>query len=738
MSAKFCTNCGTALAPEAKFCGECGSPVTAAPAAPEKDRAAGERRQVTVLFADLTGFTKLSQELGAEETHTLLNQYFETVDAVVEDYGGTIDKHLGDAVMAVFGAPTAHDDDPLRAVRAALDIQQSMAGLSQAVGREMQTHISIASGVVVASGTGSGSHTEYTVTGDSVNLASRLDDLARPGEILISSEVRRTVESQVDCDPVGELEVRGLDRPVKVSRVRALTDDQHRASNRVFVGRDAELRQFEALVDSCASTGHGQAVLLRGEAGIGKSRLVEQFTEIALAKGFARHKGLVLDFGAGKGRDAVGAMLRSMLRVPQSGDKDTRRVAVEAAITDGLANADQRVFLNDLLDLPQSAEDRVMFDAMDNLTRTERTHAVVAHLIKTLSARHPLLITIEDVHCADSISLGYLASMAAVVGDCPTVLVMTSRIEGDPLDQSWRTAAGGASLTTIDLGPLRAAEANSMASGFVDTTSRFVRHCIERADGNPLFLEQLLQGAEDADEDSVPGTIQSLILARMDRTDAADREALQAASAMGQRFSLDALRHLISDPRYDCSGLIERQLVRREGQDYLFAHAIVREGVYSSLLEVKKREIHQRVAEWFENVDYVLRAEHLDRAENPDAVDAYRHAAEIESKQFRFERALQLIGRGREIATDDGDAFRLLMLEGTCQSDIGNPAEAVEIYRQAQDVATNDVGQCHAWIGLASGMRLVDDYDQALATLDRAEPIVRDNDMHRELSQVHY
>ena len=146
MSAKFCTNCGAALAPGAKFCGECGTPVGAAPAAsPEKERAAGERRQVTVLFADLTGFTKLSRDLGAEETHTLLNCYFETVDGVVENYGGTIDKHIGDAVMAVFGAPTAHDDDPLRAVRAALDIQQSMAGLSQSVGRELQTHIGIAS-----------------------------------------------------------------------------------------------------------------------------------------------------------------------------------------------------------------------------------------------------------------------------------------------------------------------------------------------------------------------------------------------------------------------------------------------------------------------------------------------------------------------------------------------------------------------------------------------------------------
>ena len=335
-------------------------------------------------------------------------------------------------------------------------------------------------------------------------------------------------------------------------------------------------------------------------------------------------------------------------------------------------------------------------------------------------------------------SVDYLASMAATAGDCPTLLVMTSRIEGDPLDQSWRGAAGGASLMTIDLGPLRETEASSMASDFVDSNSRFVRNCIARADGNPLFLEHLLQGAEDSEEDSVPGSIQSLVLARMDRTDAADREALQAASVFGQHFSLDALRHLIGDPRYDCAGLIERQLVRREGQDYQFSHAMVREGVYSSLLDAMKREIHNRAAEWFKDVDPVLRADHLGRAENPEAVNAYLEAAAMETEQFRFKRALQLIGRGREIATDDGDIFRLLMLEGTCQSDIGNPAEAVDVYRQARDVAIDDIGRCHASIGLASGMRLVDDYDNALSALDQAEPIARANDMHRELSQVHY
>lgn len=191
---------------------------------------------------------------------------------------------------------------------------------------------------------------------------------------------------------------------------------------------------------------------MRGEAGIGKSRLVEEFADIAQGKGFARHKGLVLDFGAGKGRDAVGAVLRSLLGIPLGSGKDTRRAAVDAAISDGPATADQRMFLNAFLDLPQSDEDRVLFDAMDNVTRNERHHAVIVHLITAISRRHPLFITIEDVYWADPITLDCLASMAATVGDCPILLVMTSRIEGNPLDQSWRSAAGGAPLMAVDLG----------------------------------------------------------------------------------------------------------------------------------------------------------------------------------------------------------------------------------------------------------------------------------------------
>ena len=181
-----------------------------APAAAEEPVAAptGERRQVTVLFADIAGYTKLSSELGAEATHALLNRYFEAVDGIVEGYGGSVDKHMGDNVMAVFGAPVAHDDDPLRAVRAALDIHQRMATLADEVGHPLRAHVGIASGQVVASGTGSQAHREYTVTGDSVNLASRLQDTAKPGETLISDALYRTVAESVDCASLGDIAVK--------------------------------------------------------------------------------------------------------------------------------------------------------------------------------------------------------------------------------------------------------------------------------------------------------------------------------------------------------------------------------------------------------------------------------------------------------------------------------------------------------------------------------------------------
>jgi len=700
---------------------------------------AGERRQVTILFVDLAGFTELSTALDPEELHGLVAHFYEVADGIVERYGGAVDKHLGDGVMALFGAPRAHGDDPLRAARAAFDIHQAMPALSAEAGRDLSIHAGIASGEVVAGGLGRDGHQEYTVLGDSVNLASRLDGLANPGETLIADAVRRAVEGQVDCEPLGEVRVKGLDEPVRVWRARSLLDSGASVDGGrgPFVGRRGELRQFSSLLASCKEDRAGHAVLIRGEAGIGKTRLVEEFAKIGETEGFAKHRSLVLDFGVGKGQDAIRALVRSLLDVV-GGDDAARAAAADAAIAAGWLEADQRVFLTDLLDLPQPTELRAMYDAMDNATRNRGKRRAVADLVGAASARRPALLIIEDVHWADTPTLDHLAEIAAAARDGRAIMVMTTRIEGDPLDSAWRGSTHGCPLVTIDLGPLRRDEALALADELMDAPRSTALRCIERAEGNPLFLEQLLRNAEESEDEAVPASIQSLVLARMDRLPARDKDALQGASVIGQRFALDILRHLIDDSHYACAGLIDQFLIRPEGEDYLFAHALIQEGVYSSLLKKRRRALHRRAANWFAERDPVLMAEHLDRAEDPAAPAAYLDAAKAQAERYHYERAMRLIERGLALATAQTDRFALICAKGRMLHDLGSIDQSIEAYGDAFEMAEDDTERCRAWLGLAAGMRIADRYDEALAVLDKAEAVAHHLGLARERAEVHH
>src|SRR3954452_5313345 len=316
-----------------------GAPASISPVASPLPEA--ERRQVTVLFADLAGYTKLADELDAEEVHALLGSFFDLADASVADHGGIVDKHIGDCVMAVF-APMAHGNDPERCVRAALDIGRRVPMLAAELGRPIGVHIGIASGEVMASGTGSARHLEYTVTGDSVNLASRLTDKAATGEILISDSVHRALAERVDCSEFGELAIKGLAKPVRVWRLRAFREPA-RSGRQAFVGRQQELQQLEAALAQCRDTRRGGAIYIRGEAGIGKTRLLEQLQAKAEAENFACHSGLVLDFGMGSGQDAIRSLVRSLLGLTGESSQEEIDAAVEKALEDGLLADERRV-----------------------------------------------------------------------------------------------------------------------------------------------------------------------------------------------------------------------------------------------------------------------------------------------------------------------------------------------------------------------------------------------------------
>ncbi len=741
--AGYCTACGAPLVPAARFCGRCGTPATG-PAAAHSDTSAaatsvGERRQVSVLFVDLANYTRLSAALDPEETHGLLSGYFEAADQLVRAYGGTVDKHIGDAVMGVFGAPVAHDNDPERAVRAALDIRAAVEALARRTGRPLMIHAGIASGEVVAAGLGHGADSAYTVTGDAVNLAARLCDAASAGEIVVSEAVQRAVQRTVELASAGTLPLKGFDTPVALWRVRAIgAAAAPREGSGPLVGRRTELRQFAGVIDEVLEGGRGQLVYVRGEAGIGKSRLVEEFATIAAGRGFACHKGLVLDFGTGQGRDAIRSMVHGLFDLGPDAAEPARAAALARAAGEGAILSDQRAFLADLLDLPPPDDLTAIWNAMDNAIRIRGRQATVAGVVAHFARTRPRLLVIEDLHWADAATLGQLAALAAAAAESMIALVITSRIEGDPIDAAWRAAARGVPIVTLDLNPLRPEDAQLLAARFAEAGQPFLDACIARAEGNALFLLHLLRDAQAIMSAAIPDSIQSLVLARMDRLPPGDKRALQAAAVIGQRFALEALRHLVGEPGYRIQTLIEHYLVRPEIDDFLFAHALIRDGVYASLMRQTRRELHGRAAEWFADRDPQLAAELLDRAEDPRAAKAYLRASELMRRRYDYDRVLALAKRGIEVATDALDRYALTQLYADALREAGRAQDSVAASRNALALAKDEVGRARAWIGIAAGLRVLSRIDEAMQALDEADRALGSQDLPAVRAQIHY
>jgi class 3 adenylate cyclase/tetratricopeptide (TPR) repeat protein len=725
-----CSFCKAPLSPTAKFCSECGAKVPLASLQPKPS--AGERRQVSVLFADITGYTRLSSEIDPEELHALLGRYFDAVDRIIRDFGGTVDKHIGDAVMGVFGAPVSHGNDPERAVRAALFIHDAMRRLSATLGRSISVHIGVASGEVVAAATGSDVHREYTVLGDAVNLASRLDGLASAGETMISQGVQQAVAELIEAEGVGEVQVKGLSDPVKVFRVRGLRE-RATAFRTPLVGREAELLRFTAALAQTRE-GQGSVLHLRGEPGIGKTRLAAEMRAEAGRHGFGIHTGLVLDFGTGRGQDAISAVVLSVLGLSLDAALPEREARVRRALSEGDVTEETLAAAHDLLDLPQPPALRGPYEALSEAMRARVRNQCVVGLLARGSERSPLLIGIEDVHWADDATLGTLAALAALTGHARILLLVTSRLDGDPLSETFWSKTECKTRERLDLTPLDRDTAAALAEGLSGVDSRRLRACVERAGGNPLFLEQLLLSEA---EGVLPDSVQSLVQARMDRLEPLDKRALQAAAVVGQRFSLELLRHLLGELGYECQSLEQRGLVRREGEDWLFSHALVRDGVYSSLLKQGRRDLHRQAATWFGNSDPVLRAEHLDRAEDETAPRAYLDAARSEIQAFNYEVALRLLRRGAELAKTSSDRHVLSLREGELMLYRADSQGAMAAFERALSHAPSEIEQCRAFIGMADAHRIVEAVDDARPCLDRARALMKSEGMEAEQSRLH-
>ena len=749
---RFCAGCGKALPALCgacgflnevgeKFCGGCGLDLAAKADGEARRPAAeaqGDRRPVTVMFADLSGYTALSATLDPEDTHRLLRRFFELVDGIVVEFGGTIDKHMGDSVMALFGAPISHGNDPERAIRAALAVQSAITGLGVEFGRELSVHIGAALGEVMASGLGSAEHTSYTVTGEAANLAARLMERAAPGETLVAAALHEATESAADFTDLGIVDFKGLGRPehvYKLGELKSAAGLEH-----PMVGRRSEMGQLMAMLAACRRDKRGRAIAIRGDPGIGKSRLMRALKREAAATGFICHTGLILDFGARRGEDALAAVAAGLIGISLEADETQKRRAIADFAVDGGMPATDQPFLHDLLGLAQSEESRAVYAAMDSGARRRGKSAMLERLLRTASQRQPRLIAIEDAHWADETTRHLLAGMATVAAACPTVLAITTRYDGDPFDAAWRAQAAGGLSATIDLRPLRPEEAKNLAVAVIDKLDAFAQQCIERAEGNPLFLEQLLRSHLADPAGKLPHSLQGVVLARLDSLTDADKQAVQAASVLGQRFALEDLRSLLGNAAFDPIKMVNRQLLRPEGEGFLFAHALIRDGIYASLTRERRRGLHLRAAARYAGRDPVLEAEHLDRAEDPGAAQAYLRAAEMEAAAYHLDRANTLVTRGLELAAKDEDRLRLGLAAGKLRLDAGLAKAARSGFEAAVAAATADQGvdRCRGLIGLAAADRILADLDQAMNSLAAAEEIAVTVDSPSLLSEIHY
>jgi class 3 adenylate cyclase/tetratricopeptide (TPR) repeat protein len=735
-----CGQCGAALGSGQRFCTGCGAPVAAA--APPHDARReppdeGERRHATVMFSDLSGYTALNERMDPEEVSRLMGRVRETATRVVEAHGGIVNQVVGDEVMALFGVPHAGRDDALRAVRAALALNGEIAALAAAVAAEggpaLAVHTGIHTGLVVVRPCDP-RQGRHALTGDTVNTAARLLKLAEAGEIVVGETTWRAVMPHVAAEPLPPTPVRGKREPLPAWRIEREIGGAPLAP---MVGRDDEWRQAASALDATAGRGQARLVVIRGEAGIGKSRLLQALADEARRRGLALARGQVPDFGPSRGAAAWRQVAIALL---DDAGPAAATAALERAVEAGELDPLLRPHLCALAELPLPAEAGAAYAQLDAAARERGTVDALAALARRRAATQGLMVAVEDAHWAEPAALTLLARVAAACRQHPLLLAVTTRPESAGLDLARRTHARDLSAVTIDLAPLGDDAALAIAARFELSAPEVVARCVQRAGGNPLFLEQLLLSATEALREALPGSIQALVLARLDRLAPADKAMLQAASVLGQHFDAGALRWLIDAPGCTFEPLLEAGLVREAGDAVQFAHALIRDGAYESLLKSRRRELHLRAAQWYATRDRALQAEHLDLAASPLAAAAYVAAGQEAAARFRYEQALALAQRGLACAEEgQGDErHALALLAGEALREAGRNTESLAAFETARDLAPTAAGRCAAWLEIANIRRQLADGGAARAALDEAEPLAQAAGDARALARIHY
>ncbi|HYI44434.1 MAG TPA: adenylate/guanylate cyclase domain-containing protein, partial [Actinomycetota bacterium] len=725
---KFCANCGSALAvvcsscgtnndPGDRFCGQCGAPleagaVAARPAGPtqapaDKTSPAGlERRLVSVLFCDLVGFTSFSETRDHEQVRETLGYYFDEAKEIVNRYGGTVNKFIGDAVMATWGSPIAHEDDAERAVRAALDVVDAVAMIGQKIG---EPELKLRAGVLTGhAAVNPGAESEGMVIGDMVNTASRIQSIADPGAVMVGESTYLASKLSIAFEPSGEVNLKGKEEPVAVWRaLRVIAGVKGREKSTgieaPFVGRDGELRTLKELLHATRMEGRPRLVSIGGIAGVGKSRLIDELSRYVdgLKDEFFWHQGRCPSYGDGITFWALAEMVRTRAGIAEDEDDDVYRSKLSAALDLIRLEPTERPWieaaLSSLIGLETASE-----EAHESMFPAWRT------FYERIAEEDPVVMVFQDLQWADDGTIAFIEHMLEWTRSGPILIITLFR--PDFLERKPTWGVGQRNFASIHLEPLSDESMVQLLDGVVvDFPADVKGKIVERAAGVPLYAVEMVRAMVDrgqlAEHDGrytvaaeladieVPDSLHALIAARLDVLAPDERAIVQQASVLGQTFTIQSLAALADRGEIELTALL-KDLSRRElmyldvdpmsperGQ-YGFVQGMIREVAYSTIAHKNRLALQVKAATYFEGLQEIDLASVVSNHYQA----AYELATDPNEARELADKALNTLVDAADRAASLG-SYEQALTQLIKAADLADDARKIELHQRAAEMA---------------------------------------------------